>query len=55
MLRTVLVINDPNLIIERRLRLRFGIVVILLLQVQLEWVDELNDEGRGGFGSTGLS
>jgi dUTP pyrophosphatase len=30
-------------------------VFVPIVQVQLEWVDELNDEGRGGFGSTGLS
>ncbi len=30
-------------------------VFVPIVQVQLEWVDELNDEGRGGFGSTGVA
>jgi dUTP pyrophosphatase len=29
-------------------------VFVPIVQVQLEWVDELNDQGRGGFGSTGV-
>jgi dUTP pyrophosphatase len=29
-------------------------VFVPIVQVQLEWVDELNDQGRDGFGSTGV-
>lgn len=29
-------------------------VFVPIVQVELEWVDELNDQGRDGFGSTGV-
>ncbi|WP_069470840.1 dUTP diphosphatase [Candidatus Marithrix sp. Canyon 246] len=29
-------------------------VFVPIVQVQLEWVEELNDQGRDGFGSTGI-